>query len=261
MAPDPHPPNGIDVTTPSPARVYDYLLGGKDNYASDRQMAEAYLKHSPQARTLARNNRAFVGRAVRHLAEQGVDQFLDIGSGLPTAENVHQVAQRHIPHARVLYVDNDPMVLAHGQALLAENESTAYLEASVTDVDPILRRAREHLDLDRPVGLLCTSVLHYVPDDADPAGLIRRYLDALPAGSWLVLSHMTLDGADPQAVERAVASWRGRQFPRPTAAIEGMFTGLELVEPGLVDVELWRSEQQTQPPGPLRVLGGVARKP
>lgn len=258
MSPGDHPPRPIDVTVPSPARVYDYTLGGTHHYQVDREMAESLLRDFPELRPLSLASRQFLGRAVEYLAGEGIKQFLDLGSGLPTQDNVHQIAQRADGHPRVLYVDNDPIVLAHGQALLAEDDSTSYAQADLRDVDDVLGHARGFLDWDRPVGLLCVSVLHYVP--GDPRQVMERYVQALPAGSFVVVGHISPTGSDPAVFERAVAVWRGRQHPRPVEQIEAMFSGALLVEPGLVPVESWRPAPGGMEPGPVRVLGGVARK-
>lgn len=260
MPPDDHPPREIDVTVPSPARVYNYTLGGTHHYQVDREHAESVFREFPELRPLSLASRGFLGRAVTHLAHVGIDQFLDLGSGLPTQDNVHQIAQRADGDPRVLYVDNDPIVLAHGHALLADDESTTYAQADLRDVDDVLTHARRFLDWGRPVGLLCVSVLHYVPDSDDPRHIMERYIRALPAGSFVALAHMSPTGSDPVVFERTVAVWRGRQHPRPADQIEEMFAGSLLVEPGLVPVESWRPEPGGQEPGPVRVLGGVARK-
>lgn len=254
---DPQPPKGIDPNTPSPARVYDYLLGGTDNYAIDRAHAQAFLDTWPEVAGNARANRAFAARAVRHLSEAGVDQFLDVGSGLPTAENVHQIAQRINPAARVQYVDNDPIVLAHGRAILAADERTSYVEADARDPEKIIGEARTHLDFGRPIGLLFTSVIHYVPRRA--AELVKIYADALAPGSHLVISHVTSDGATPELLER-LAPAMGGMYPRTVEEVHDLFQGWPLMSPGLVDVQAWRPDDPA-PVSPLRLIGAAARKP
>jgi hypothetical protein len=262
----------IDTTKAHPARMYDFLLGGKDHFEADRQAIAGLLKAVPNARTGARENRAFLGRAVRYLvAEAGIRQFLDIGSGLPTASNVHEVAQSIAPESRVVYMDNDPIVMAHGRALLTSHPAgrTAYIQADLHDPDDILRQpaVRGTLDFTRPVALMLVAVLHFFPDDQDPAGIVAALLDALPAGSYLVASQTTADFNDPdqaadgvQAVQRA-----GVPFQTRTAEefAEAAFAGLELVPPGLVVVSEWRPEAASPRPLPSEVAyyGAVARKP
>ena len=263
----------IDTSRAHPARMYDYLLGGKDHFEADREAIGALLKAVPNARTGARENRAFLGRAVRFLvAEAGIRQFLDIGSGLPTANNVHEVAQSIAPGTRVVYVDNDPIVMAHARALLTSHPSgqTAYVQADLHDPESILGHpaVRETLDFGQPVALMLLAVLHFLPDDQDPAGIVSTLLGALPPGSYLVASQTTADFHDEataadgiQAVRRA-----GVPFQSRTAAEFGdlAFTGLKLVAPGLVPVSEWRPETEPgliPPPGEVGYLGAVARKP
>ena len=265
------PPVNLQTDRPHPARVYDYLLGGKDNFAADRAAAEQGIKANPASRTPPRENRAFLRRAVRFLAaERGIDQFLDIGTGIPSAPNVHHVAQEANPAARIVYVDNDPIVLAHARALLTGSPAgrTEYLDADLRDVDTILAspRLRDTLDLDRPVGLLLIAILHFIGDDDDPEAIVARLLAALPSGSFLVLSHLTGDFA-PEAWERVAAIYRRTGVTmqvRPRARIERFFTGLELVEPGLAVLPRWRPDGPN-PDGEVTdadvsVYGGVARK-
>ncbi|NEA22617.1 SAM-dependent methyltransferase [Actinomadura bangladeshensis] len=255
----PNTPGDIDVTRPSPARVYDYLLGGKDNYSVDRQAAEHFLSEWPAIAANARANRAWMVRVVRFLAgEAGIDQFLDVGSGLPTADNLHQVAQRITPGARVVYVDNDPIVLAHGRAILEDNVGSRYFEGDAAEPDAIVDRAAEHLDMSRPVAVLLTSVLHYVP--RDPAEVTGRLMERCAPGSYLAVAHITTEGASPELLERITEQFNGGLIPRPTPTIEGIFGGLELVPPGLVDVQDWRPDEPGER-SELRLLGGVARKP
>jgi S-adenosyl methyltransferase len=258
----PAPPHGIDVSSPSDARVYDYMLGGRINYAVDRKLAEEFAGRWPQVRDLAKRNRAFLGRAVRFLAgEAGVRQFLDLGAGLPTEPNVHQIVASHAPGGQVVYVDNDPAVIAHGRALLEGTDRAVYVESPIQSVDTVLTAAEQHLDLSQPVGLICATVLHYVPDEEDPAGIMREYVTALCAGSWVAISHITGDGADAQVQADHAAIWQGAMHQRSGREILGMFAGAELAQPGLVDVELWRPDKgQAEEPGPLRVAGGVAIK-
>jgi hypothetical protein len=189
-------PPEIDTSRPHSARVYDYMIGGKNNFAADRETAAQVLRHSPNAHTAARENRAFLGRAVRYLtAEAGIRQFLDIGTGLPTTGNVHQVAQAVTPSSRVVYVDNDPLVLAHARALLTSSPEgrTAYIQADLRDPKAILDdpATRDILDLGQPVALMLVAVLHFMPDEYQPAALIATLVDALPSGSYVVASHAT----------------------------------------------------------------------
>jgi hypothetical protein len=264
---------GIDTSKAHPARMYDYLLGGKDHFEADRAAIGALLKAVPNARTGARENRAFLGRAVRFLvAEAGIRQFLDIGAGLPTASNVHEVAQSIAPESRVVYVDNDPIVMAHARALLTSHPAgrTAYIQADLHDPAAILRHpsVRATLDLGRPVALMLVAVLHFFPDAEDPAGIVSALLAALPPGSYLVASQTTADFSDPgqaadgvQAVQRA-----GVPFQTRTAEefADLAFAGLELVPPGLVAVSEWRPETEAglRPlPAEVAYYGAAGKKP
>ncbi|MFI5779024.1 SAM-dependent methyltransferase [Nocardia sp. NPDC051570] len=243
-------PTEIDTTTPHVARLYDYWLGGVDNYRADRLLGDEIATHIPSIRTMARANRAFLGRAVRYaIAELGIDQFLDIGTGIPTARNTHEVAQEVDPAARIVYVDNDPLVLAHARALMGSTPEgkTAFIHADLRDpvsivTDPILTAT---LDLDRPVAIVLVMVLMYFPDDEDdPRTIIKRLLDAMPPGSCLVISHPTAD-FDPQALARATQAMEqaGITFvPRGRAETESLFAGTDLVDPGVVPVREWHPE-------------------
>lgn len=255
-------PDEVDLTRPSVARVYDYYLGGSHNFEVDRQFAERVLDVLPEMAAVARQNRAFLRRAVGHLRSQGVRQFLDLGSGIPTAGNVHEIAG---PQARVLYVDSDPIAVSHSRALLDGDENTAVLAADLVDPgsvleDPITRR---HLDLDQPVGVLLVSVLHFVSDEQRPAEVIRSYMDAVPRGSHLVLSHASDVGhsgaSDAQSVYNNDRSPNPMRM-RTVAEVEALFGDLELLEPGVVRIPQWRPEPDTRTgmenyPG----LAGVAR--
>lgn len=259
---------------PHPARVYDYLLGGKDNFPADREAAAAGLKANPNSRIPPRENRAFLRRAVAYLArEAGIAQFLDIGTGIPTSPNVHEIAQGINPSARIVYVDNDPIVLAHARALLTSGPDgrTAYIHADITDPGKILSSPEllETLDLSQPVGLLLIAVLHFVADEDDPAGLVAKLLASLPSGSYLVLSHLTGD-FDPQAWEGVAAVYRRSGVVmqvRSKPTIEGFFAGLELVDPGVVSLPRWRPDPDVAEAGvqpsdaAVSVYGGIARKP
>ena len=267
-----HRPIDLQTDQPHPARVYDYLLGGKDNFAADRAAAEAGLRANPNSRIPPRENRAFLGRAVRYLAgEAGISQFLDIGTGIPTSPNVHEVAQAVEPQARIVYVDNDPIVLTQARALLTTGPQgrTAYIDADLRDIDAILGSAelQRTLDLGRPVGLLLIAVMHFIPDEDDPWALAARLLAALPSGSYLALSHLTGD-FDPAAWAGVVAVYRRSGVTmqvRPKPDVERFFAGLDLIDPGVVSLPQWRPDPRDvgSPPGDaaVSVYGGVARKP
>lgn len=257
----------IDTSRPQEARVYDYILGGKDNYAVDRAVGDQMIAAMPAMPVGARANRAFLGRAVRFVAEQGVDQFLDIGTGLPTADNTHEVAERTVPGAHTLYVDYDPIVHVHAQALLV-GENTSYVLGDLREPGPILDAASRHLDFGRPVAVLFVAVLHHLLDTDEPHRHVRTVLDAVPAGSYLILSHATWDFVAPEDVAplQAVFAGSGMQFrPRSKAEIEPFLAGLELVEPGLVPVTAWRPEDGgstgSAVSGGVGHWGVVARKP
>jgi hypothetical protein len=254
-----------------PARMYDYLLGGQDNFEADRAAIAALLTAVPSARTGARENRAFLGRAVRYLvAEAGVRQFLDIGSGFPTANNVHEVAQAIDPASRVVYVDNDPLVLARATQLLAGQPAgqTAFLQADLRDPAAILYHPvlRETLDLTQPVALMLVAVLHFFPDEADPGGIVAHLLAALPPGSYLVASHTTADfTADAGAAADGVQAVHRAGLPfqvRTAAQFTGLaFRGLRLADPGLVPVSEWRPGDGPRPrPAEVGYYGAVGRK-
>ncbi len=262
-------PAGVDTSRPHPARVYDYLLGGKDNFAADRQAADAMTAQLPTLPDMIRANRAFLHRAVRHLVvDLGLRQFLDVGSGIPTAWNVHQVAQAADPGARVVYVDNDPVVAAHSRALLTgvTDGPTAFIAADARDpatilADPALAAT---LDLDRPVALMLVSVLMYFPDDI-ARDIVDTLLAALPRGSVITVSHPTAD-FDPGAAEQAVAAARAgglTYLTRSRDEVAALFRGLEPIEPGVVPLLAWRPEPGADP-GDVRSVyywGGMARKP
>ena len=262
---------GIDTTKPHPARMYDYFLGGKNNFAVDRETAEKALQSWGTVRTAARENRAFLGRAVRFLvAEAGVRQFLDIGTGLPSANNVHEVAQGLVPSCRVVYVDNDPIVLAHARALLTSSPEgkTAYIHADLRDPEKILSDpvTRATLDFSQPIGLMLVAVLHFVPDEAQPRRIVDTLLDALPSGSYLAASHVTAEH-DPDTLAGAGRAYQERgltgQIRTADEFAELAFRGLEMVEPGLALVSEWRPRGTGPRPMPMEVnaYGGVARKP
>jgi hypothetical protein len=257
---------------PHPARVYDFLLGGKTNYAADRAAAAAGIEANPDSHIPPRTNRDFLRRAVTFLTEEaGIRQFLDIGTGIPTEPNVHQIAQAIAPEVRVAYADNDPIVLAHARALLTSSPegSTTYISADIRDPDSILRspELREAIDMDRPVGLLLIAILHFVGDADDPYGVTRRLVDALPSGSYLALSHLTGDFV-PQKWAGVVEVYRRQGVTmqvRSKAEIARFLDGLELVEPGLEVITRWRPEHADIEGGgtdaQVSVYGAVARKP
>ncbi len=266
-------PRGVDPTRPSIARVYDYMLGGKDNYAVDRQVGEATYQLVPNAQEGPLANRAFLRRAVRYLAaEAGIRQFIDIGSGLPTQGNVHEIAHLVDPAAPVVYVDNDPMVLAHGRALLAEAGTTTVIQADLRQPEQIIHDpdVRRLIDFDRPIGLLMIAILHHINDGEDPGKLAAYLRDALPTGSHMVISHFYNPGdahpdiaANVYKAEEIFNSTMGTGRWRTYDEIRGYFGDLELVEPGLVPVADWRPEPGDRRPIPEMhhtLLGGVGRK-
>jgi hypothetical protein len=265
-------PPQIDTSKPHAARVYDFFLGGKDNFAADREVAKQALEVAPSMRTAVRENRAFLGRAVRYLVkEAGITQFLDLGSGLPGVGNVHEVAQAVQPTVRVLYVDNDPIVLAHGRALLASTPEgkCAYLQADIHDPQYILRHplTRDTLDFGRPVALILNAVLHFFPDEEEPGKIVETMLEALPSGSYVAASHGTAEYSPPQRVDGGVRAYQ--QGGMPLRLRDGdefarlAFKGLTLVPPGVVVVSEWRPERVSTPPPAeeVGINGAVARKP
>jgi len=261
--------DSFDPARPNVARVYDYLLGGKDNFAADRVVADQIIAALPEVQSGVQAQRDVLGRVVRYLTgEAGVGQLLDIGSGLPTSDNVHQIAQRTTPGTRTVYVDNDPVVLAHARALL-EDSTTTFVErgdllnpASIVD-SPAIRR---HLDWDQPIGLLLCGIVHYILDEEDPAGHIGDLVAALPSGSYLFIHHL-LDTGDPAAVELQARMLKGlgRVKFRTRGEVRALFGDLELVEPGVVLVPEWRPDPGTPLRDDYGVLSmacvGVARKP
>jgi SAM-dependent methyltransferase len=255
----------FDITVPHISRVYDYWLGGKDNFAADRELGEQTLLAYPNIVDSVRANRAFLVRSVRFLTtEMGIRQFLDIGAGLPTADNIHEVAQREAPDSRVVYADNDPVVLTHARALLRSTPegALAYLDADLRDPDTILAEAAETLDFSKPIAVMLIGVLHCIPDADDPAGLVRRLLDAVPPGSYLVIAH---PASDIHANQIGAATKRLNQVMadpvtmRSHAQVARFFDGLDLVEPGLVQVHRWRADP-ADPDSELANYGAVARK-
>ena len=239
-------PREVDIDRPSAARVYDYYLGGSHNFAVDREMAREAIADWPDLPLIMQDNRAFMRRAVRHCLASGIDQFLDVGSGIPTAGNVHEVAQAENPAARVVYVDIDPVAVAHARALLADDPRTGVVHADFLDVGAVLGApdTRALLDLDRPVALLVVALLHFVGDERRPGEALARYRDALVPGSHLVLSHASADGA-PQVADDHAALYRRTATPmsmRPHGEVVRFFDGFTLLDPGVVHIPLWRPD-------------------
>ncbi|MEV0901475.1 SAM-dependent methyltransferase [Actinoplanes sp. NPDC049802] len=257
----------IDVGTAHPARRYNYWLGGKDHFAADRESADAIAKVLPAAATAARENRAFLRRAVRHLAERGVRQFLDVGAGLPADGNTHEVAQSVDPACRIVYVDNDPIVMAHARARLAGDPAgrVGCVEADLREPEAILAHpaVTGTLDPDHPVALLLVAVLHFLPGDEAVRDAVRRFTTALPAGSFLVLSHGTLDFApeSAEAYEELLRAGLADMRPRPRHRIAALLDGLDLLEPGLVPLSEWRPARPGASPAEVSAYGAVARLP
>jgi hypothetical protein len=259
---------GIDTTVPHSARIWNYWLGGKDNYQADRDAGDQLQRIYPGIVEDARAVRAFLMRAVTYLAsEAGVRQFLDIGTGLPTANNTHQIAQASAPTSRIVYVDHDPLVLAHARALLVGSPegATDYVHADLREPDVILREAARTLDLSQPVGLTLFGILGHITDDEEAYGIVGRLMDALAPGSHLVISDLTNE-VSGKVVDDAIDIWNSvssnPRVNRTPEQIAGFFDGLELLEPGVVSSSLWRPEPaDIGPPRPVDDFGGVGRKP
>jgi len=259
-------PPQLDTTEAHSARVWNYLLGGKDNFAADRATGDLILTLFPGIAHVARVQRRFLARAVRYLADAGVMQFLDIGTGLPTANNTHQVAQQVAPRSRIVYVDNDPLVLVHAEALLtsAPDGVTSYIEADVRDPDAILRGAARTLDFSRPVALMMLGIMGQIDDSDEPGSIVAWLLDALPPGSYLALS----DGTDTNPeLNQAVAVYNQNSASsyhlRSPDRIAGFFAGLDLVPPGVVTTSRWRPDVRDaeEEPKEIDAICGVGRKP
>ncbi|KOX15249.1 SAM-dependent methyltransferase [Nocardiopsis sp. NRRL B-16309] len=271
MPPTPQDPSAVDrlldTGEPHSARVYDYWLGGKDHYPADRAMGDQILSVLPMIGEMALQNRAFLRRAVHYLAaERGIRQFLDVGTGLPTANNTHEVAQAAAPESRVVYVDNDPLVLTHARALLTSTPEgrTDYVEADLRDPDTILREASRTLDFDRPVALTLLGVLFHIPDDS-AYEIVARLMDALPPGSHLVVTHAT-NAVTGEAMDEAVRQWNASSSApislRTPEQFARFLDGLEPVEPGVVSIPLWRPDRgEVGEPREMDEFGAVARKP
>jgi len=259
---------GFAENVPNGARIYDVMLGGKDNFQADRMAAQAMLDANPAAWQTARANRAFLGRAVRLAAvEGGVRQFLDIGTGLPTQQNVHEVAQSVDPLSRTVYVDNDPVVITHAKALLASADRVGVVGGDARRPQDVLDHpaTRQLIDFSQPVAVLLVAVLHFVADDEDPAGIVRTLRDAMAPGSYLILSH-TIDETAEAIVGTAKAGFKRAGtplVPRRRPAVEAFFEGFELLDPGFVDVQKWRPTdlEETVTSSTWVLAGGVGRLP
>jgi hypothetical protein len=254
----------FDTGVPHIARIYDYWLGGKDNFAADRQAAEVAMAATPTVAPGVRANRRFLGRAVRYMTEAGVRQFLDVGTGIPTASNTHEVAQSVAPESRVVYVDNDPIVLSHARALLTSTTGpTAYIDADARDTEKILTEAAATIDFSQPVGVMLMAVLHCVPDEDGPAGIVAALTGACPAGSFLALSHPARDQVEIaiRAEESLTKSMGQKVTFRTRDQVAAYAAGLELVEPGVVPVQDWRPDSVRDINSPPTAMWGlVARK-
>jgi hypothetical protein len=257
----------FDTSVPHIARVYDYWLGGKDNFAADRELGDRTMEAYPNLAFSVRANRAFLARSVRFLArDMGVRQFLDVGTGIPTANNTHEVAQKHAPESRIVYVDNDPIVLLHASALLKSRpEGTcAYVDADLHDPAHILEVAAQTLDFGEPVGVMLLAIMHYVPDDKEAVAIITALMDACPPGSFLTISHAASDIDTDQVAkmtqrlqESAIAV---KRVTRSHAEVTRFFDGYELVEPGVVRTAEWRPDSELAAQTPAALWAGVARK-
>jgi len=264
-----HADLGFDTTVSHSARIWNYWLGGKDNFEVDRLAGDRVAEMLPIIVTQARADRAFLGRVIRHLAgQEGIRQFLDIGTGLPTAENTHEVAQRLAPESRIVYVDNDPMVLVHARALLTSAPEGAcdYVEGDLRDPEQILAKAARTLDFSKPVALMLFGVLHHIPDTHEAYRVVGRLMRALASGSFLAINHST-SAISGEAMENAVRHWNAVGTPSLTLRTPGQiarfFDGLDLLEPGVVSCSRWRPDTGPSGEVPLEVdeFGGVARKP
>jgi S-adenosyl methyltransferase len=260
------PSHELDDGVPQSARIWNYLLGGKDNYIADREVGDQFREAYPPIVDIAREQRYFLARAVRFMAgEAGIRQFLDIGTGLPTVDNTHQIAQRVAPTARIVYVDNDPLVLLHARALLTSRPEgvTRYVDADLHDPDAIIRGAAETLDFSQPIGITMMGILGHVADYAEAKSIVKRLMDAAPSGSYLAIAD-GLSGIKP--FDDAMAIWNQHAEPtytlRSLEQITGYFEGLELLEPGVVPNPVWRPDPSPfEPSADLENVGGVGRKP
>ncbi|SNT44258.1 S-adenosyl methyltransferase [Asanoa hainanensis] len=255
----------LDTGIPHSARLWNYWLGGKDNFAADRAVADQILEMVPEMVGSARADRAFLGRAVRHLAgTEGIRQFLDVGTGIPTADNTHEVAQRTAPSSRIVYVDNDPMVLTHARALLTSHPegATDYLDADLRDPEAIVEGAKRTLDFDEPIAVMMLGILNFVPDDAEAADLVRRLVAPLPSGSFVTISHPTTEVNGPVMIE-ALKLWNegpaAKMVLRSAEQVAALFGDLDMVEPGVVSCSLWHPDQGAAVEE-VPHYGGVGRK-
>ncbi|MFF1844888.1 SAM-dependent methyltransferase [Streptomyces sp. NPDC058232] len=260
MTTNPQPSLPIDTSKAHPARVYDWLLGGKGNYPVDEAVGE---KLPPEARDAARQNRQFMHRAAAWLAIQGIDQFLDIGTGIPTEPNLHQIVQNIVPSAKVVYTDNDPIVLRHAETLLISGPggATDYIQADVRDPEAIVQHAQHILEFDRPIALSLIALIHFITDEQDAHGIVRALVDTLPSGSYLILSHAASD-LFPELAELVVDEYAkgGIQLAfRTRAEVERFFDGLDLVPPGLVTATDWFASTRAPEPEDSGIYAGVAR--
>ncbi|WP_433334271.1 SAM-dependent methyltransferase [Spirillospora sp. CA-294931] len=254
----------IDLCRPNIARMSNYLLGGKDNYAADRAAVREIAEHAPEALSLAHGNREFQGRTVRSLAEEGIDQFVELGAGMPIGQGVHDVAGKAVQRPRVVYVDNDPVVVTHGRALLDNGDNVAAIEGDLRTPEVLLKHPRMQATIDfrRPVAVLCTEVLHFVRDSERPRAILRAFREVMAPGSALVLSHACADHAAPEAlraVERVYSRTGVPLVPRGRDEILRMFDGFDTVGPGLMDITRWPFAHPSPPDAALALFGGVAR--
>ena len=262
-------PAQLDISVAHIARVYNYWLGGKDHFAADREAGDKTLQGYPDMLSSVRANRAFLCRAVRHLAaEAGIRQFLDIGTGLPSADNTHEVAQAVAPPSRVVYVDNDPVVLAHARALLTSSPegATGYLDADVRDIGRILAEAGKLLDFSQPIGVMLVAILQFVEDEDDPYRLVARLIEAVPAGSFVVISHppndmQRLAPGLAEALAKLSQTMAQRVTPRSREQVTRFFDGLDLIEPGVVPIQQWRPDSDAEATARAGMWGGVGKKP
>lgn len=260
-------PEFLDLGRPSTARMYDYILGGGHNLEADRVLVEKMLAVQPEIRRIAYMNRAFLRRAVLYMVDHGIRQFLDLGSGIPTVGNVHEIAQEADPECRVVYVDNEPVVVAHSQLVLRGNDRVAILQADITEPNVVLtaRQTRRTIDLDRPVGVLAVTIGHHIAPDRKPDEIFARYREAVVSGSYLAITHATTDlrTARSEEAEKVARAAQIHLFPRTRTEIAGLFGDFELVEPGLVTTSHWRPDRiddVASDPSLDALYAGVARK-
>jgi hypothetical protein len=256
-------PGDVDLSKPNAARVYDYILGGANNFEVDREFAKRLQATLPDAQSLAQENRGFLRRVVSFLTEQGIRQFIDLGSGIPTVGNTHEVVQRIDPGARVVYVDNEPVAVAHSELILQDNENADILRADIRDVRGVLEHqvTRRLIDFDQPVAVLMFAVLHFVPAEEQPYRLVARYRDATSPGSYLAVSHVTSDGR-PE-FDDVIAQYQGSASPvteRNRADVTRLFDGYDLVSPGVVFTRQWRPEIELDYSRPSPIYGAVGQR-